>query len=376
MDWAAPQLRRFEYTFPDLPDVPSAEPPPAHPPAAAASSAERWFDVVCYGASSESLLRLTRTSHPLYDSRCFTGLQTYSGAEVLSRMLLRQPQVLQRGRTVLEVGCGIGLLGAVLARCMRQPSPLSKDGAPPPTLPQPLLVLTDGEEDAVRLTLCNVACSLFSEQPAEEATVLRQLRSPLAHSPQLVAHTAWPPSRALSFAADSVSVHALQARWDACGVSAVSTYCERALQRPAGRFDVICGTDLLYGRTAIDDILDFAVPLLADTGVLLLAHTPRIAQLHSLIRTACQRRALTAGYVRHSAFVSDAEERDRGWAHVEVLVCATNKGWDALQQSADWRWVEVDDVGRVERELAEEENQCSDDGRLVLDSIGGYADDL
>ena len=373
MDWAAPQLRRFDYSFPDLPDVPTAEPPPTHPPAAVVPPGERSFAVVCYGASSESLLRLTRTSHPLYDSRCFTGLQTYSGAEVLSRLFLRQPQLLQRGRAVLEVGCGIGLLGAVLARCMRQPS---DDSAPPRTLPQPLLVLTDGEEDAVRLTRCNVACSLFGERPLDEATVLRLLTSPLAHSPQLAPPTAWPSSRALSYAVDAVSVHALHARWDASGVSAVSSYCEQALRRPACRFDVICGTDLLYGRTAIDDILEFAVPLLHDTGVLLLAHTPRVAQLHSLIRSACQQRALTARYVRHSAFVSDAEERDRGWAHVEVLVCATDKAWSALQQSEEWQWAEVDDVSRVERELEEEESHCADDGRLVLDSISGFADDL
>ena len=150
MDWEAPQLRRFEFNFPAavLPDVPTAGPPPTAPHSA---SHGRSLDVVCYGASTEQLLSLTRSSHPSFGSHCYTGLQTYSGSEVLALLLLRRPQIVQRGRNVLEIGCGIGLTGCMAAHCMSQQPAVSQP---------PLLVLTDGEEDAVQLARCKRSAQL------------------------------------------------------------------------------------------------------------------------------------------------------------------------------------------------------------------------
>ena len=367
MDWAALQLRRFEYSFPDLPAVPTADPPPVKPhPSTPPPRCS--LDVVCYGVSTEQLLCLTHSSHPSFSSHCYTGLQTYSGAEVLARLLLRRPQVLQRGRAVLEMGCGIGLTGVAAAHCMNQQSPLTADALPP------LLLLTDGEEDAVRLTRCNVAINLLSSQPqrptVDESTALHFLQSTLATSTQLVP----PPVSSPSSSSASLSVHALSARWDAAGVSVVQSYCGRALSRPA-RFDVVYGTDLFYSRTAVDAILDFALPLLSDSGVLLLAHTPRLAELHATLRSACQRRSLTIRYVQPSAFLTKAEELDRGWTQVEVVLIAASRAWEALQQSADWRWAAFDAVGQVERQQAEEERRDADDS-LVLSMLAVSAEDL
>ena len=359
MDWASPDLRRFDFTFPDLP---SADQPPVTPLAAP----PRSFDVVCYGVSSEKLLSLTHSSHPLFSGHCYTGLQTYSGAEVLARLMLRWPAVLQGGRAVMEVGCGIGLTGVVAAHCMsRQTTSVTDSDL------APLLLLTDGEDDAVRLARCNLAINLASaDQPADESTALTFLRSPLALSAQLA-----PP---LGHSVDSTpvtpSIHVLSARWCAAGVSAVSSYCQCALRRPA-RFDVVFGADLLYARTAVSQLLDFAVPLLSDTGIILLAHTPRIAQLHSDMRAACRQRALTVRYVNQAAVVSPAEERERGWTQVEVAVIAADRGWQTLRQSADWQWAEFDEVGRVEQQLAEEAYNESDDC-LVLGALAVSSDDL
>ena len=372
MDWAAPQLRRFDFRFPPFPavTVPTAE-PPDHAQSAH-TSPHCSFDVVCYGASSSTVLSLTHTSHPLFRTHCYTGLQAYSGAEVLARMIVRQPQVLQRGRAVLEIGCGIGLTGVVAARCMSQPALHSTTATA-----QPLLVLTDGEDDAVRLTRCNLTINLLGQQQPDEPTALHFLQSSLAMSAEVALSTRCAPSLCRSPSqpelSPAVSVHAVAARWDAVGASSISSYCERAVGRPV-RFDVIYGTDLIYAKTSIADILSFALQLLSDTGILLLAHTPRIAQLHSMMRSECRQRALTIKYVR-SALISRAEEVERGWTQVELLIITTDSGWEALQNSVDWQWAEFEDVGRVERQLAEVEREYADDS-LALSALTVSADDL
>ena len=100
MDWAAPQLRRFDFSFPDaLPAIPAPDPPPVKPHA----ESRRSLDVVCYGVPSAALLSLTRSSHPLFLSHCYTGLQTYSGAELMARIILARPQILRSSRAVLEM---------------------------------------------------------------------------------------------------------------------------------------------------------------------------------------------------------------------------------------------------------------------------------
>lgn len=374
MNWAAPRLRRFEFSFPAcLPDVPTADPPPVESPphADVLQSSHSSLDVVCYGASSDELLSLTRSSHPLFGSHCYTGLQTYSGAEVLARLMLRRPRIVQQSRAVLEIGCGIGLTGVVAAHCMNQQwqQSLTSAHAHPP-----LLVLTDGEEDAVRLTRCNLHLHLTrptqqqQQQQASEAAALQFLTSPIASSAQL---TPPPPSTTADAA---LSLHALSARWDDSGVAAISSYCESALGRPA-RFDVVYGTDLFYARTAADDILHFATPLLSDAGIIILVHTPRVPELHASLRAACKRHSLTVRYLNPSSFIGRAEEVERGWTQVEVAVIAAEKAWDALLRSDDWHWAEFENEGRVERQLAEHERDEADDNR-ALSGLDVSADDL
>ena len=236
----------------------------------------------------------------------------------------------------------------------------------------PLLVLTDGEEDAVRLARCNVHISRSGQRgeqrSVDESAALQFLSSPLALSAQIATPPLSPPPSA------PLSVHALPACWDASGVSAVRSYCDTQLARPA-RFDLLYGTDLFYARTAVDDVLQFAIPLLSDAGILILAHTPRVPQLHASLRAACKRHSLTIRYVKPATFISRAEEVERGWTQVEVAVLAAEKAWAALLQSADWQWAEFEDEGRVERQLAEDDMKDADDSG-ALGALGVCAEDL
>ena len=227
----------------------------------------------------------------------------------------------------------------------------------------------------------NVQLNWRSEQqPVDEAAALQFLSSPLAHSAQItLPPPVTPPSAPSHTASPSVplSVHALSARWDASGASLVASYCETTVGHPV-RFDLLYGTDLFYARTAVDDVLRFALPLLADSGVLMLAHTPRIAQLHDELRSACKQRSLTLRYLNTATSISRAEEVERGWTQVEIALIthtAPTAAVDELTQSDDWQWAMFESEGRVERQQADEERMDADDS-VAFSALGISADDL
>lgn len=86
-----------------------------------------------------------QTSHPDFEDHCYTGMRTNGGARVLSRLLFAMPQLVA-DRSVLELGCGIGLLACAL-----------HEAAPPGAE----RVHTDGEEEALWFARFNCPDATF-----------------------------------------------------------------------------------------------------------------------------------------------------------------------------------------------------------------------
>ena len=271
-------------------------------------------------ASSAAILSLTRRSHPSFGLRCFTGLQVYSGAEVLSSLFLRRPAVLRSGaRDVLELGCGIGLAGVAAARALR---------------PTQRLALTDGETDAIRLAALNV----------------RDNANP------------------------NITVTAQCAEWSEGGAAALSSALALCWQ-PSPAFSAVFGSDLFYARTSVSALLRFALTFLAPGGHVVLAHTPRRARLHEELRSEAARAGLCMGYVPLLDFLSAHELSARGWSAVEVAVLAREADWPAVQRAA-YGWATLSAASDRERADSEESARLREDDAAALRALGLEQSDL
>ncbi|KAI0684765.1 putative methyltransferase-domain-containing protein [Cytidiella melzeri] len=105
-----------------------------------------------------------------------TGMKTWRASLLLAQYLIRHPQLV-RGKSVLELGCGVGFLGLVLATLQQ------------PTVHRGRIMLTDVHPHVLRRCESNLVlpCSTSSQHPlihTEEldwADALRDSRLPMIH---------------------------------------------------------------------------------------------------------------------------------------------------------------------------------------------------
>ena len=296
--------------------------------------------VRCRCLSSAALLSLTRVAHPLYGRRCWTGLQVYGGAEVLSRLFLRRPQLL-RGRAVMELGCGIGLTAIAALHAMEEGGGKGEEGSA-----GGCLVVTDGEEDAVALARLNLARRMGTEEEAVR----------------------WSgPAPPASLSSPSLPrVSCVRAEWSEGGAAALSSFL-RSSSLP-GSFPLIYGSDLLYARISLSALLSFAVAFLSSSsttggcaGQLLLCHTPRLPDTHRRLRREAEALGLAMAHLPLSCFLTAAEVRERGWANIDLSVLHRAEDWQAVQatytdargQTQLQRESQAEQLERAEREERE-----------------------
>ncbi|ETW01786.1 hypothetical protein H310_06367 [Aphanomyces invadans] len=118
-----------------------------------------------YGSADYNHMCLTSNSA----SQDSTGLRVYSGAQVMARFLASADGLaLLRGKRVIELGCGTGVIG-----CVAGARAILSD-----------LVLTDGDERAVALAQRNLEHVVHSIKP-ELSTACRQLYWGASYPPSL-----------------------------------------------------------------------------------------------------------------------------------------------------------------------------------------------
>jgi len=140
-----------------------------------------------------------------------TGLTLWSGADRLAEFVFAHRGEYLAGKSVVELGCGLGLVGILASKC----------GADP-------VVLTDGDASTVERLEDNVA-----------------LNCP-----------------------NTVGVHCLQLDWsDRPSIEAIVT--------SHGRFDNVLAADVCYSDEAISPLFDAAARLIHPQGVLFLSYTQR-----------------------------------------------------------------------------------------------------
>lgn len=112
-----------------------------------------------------------RLEHELDTQLDEVGLQLWMGSFLLCDFLLAQPSLVQSAKSIVELGCGVGLVGVVLSLLVPG---RSKDEAMPrdEQPPTPRVVLTDYRSDILRVCDANLDRNLTETQRRHVSTVL------------------------------------------------------------------------------------------------------------------------------------------------------------------------------------------------------------
>lgn len=170
----------------------------------------------------QSCLSINSTIH---DS---TGLRVYAGCHVMIRFLVTYGDELVRGKRVIEIGSGVGLLGLV-GMSLTEPR---------------MLVCTDGELEALCIIDKNIGILYRDEPLRRKSTCSRQL---LWGDEQMIADVLISPSSS-----------------SPCDPGSTSS-CSRA-------FDVVIGCELMYYRTDIQSLVDTVLKLTVEGGMFVHGH--------------------------------------------------------------------------------------------------------
>jgi predicted nicotinamide N-methyase len=268
----------------------SGIPSPVSPSSLSFSYVDRHYSLLDYDfilseLSTPELLFVCSSQHPSFSSHCFTGLQTWSGTEVLCRLLISRPQLVIDSH-VIELGAGTGM-NSILAACINQRV----------NSQQFQLISTDGEPESLELIKRN-----FS----------RNFTSPFV---------------------DRLKVESFN-----FGIS-----CAKSIKFKSPGRSLIIGSELIYQRVDINALVNSIAALLnaqqyesvsSFTGFCVLVHTARQAESQEKMRSAAFHHSCIVKFAPLTNFLSEQFIQERFWGNLECVWIYREKEAQAVEQWA------------------------------------------